>query len=194
MKRITLTTESLDFANKSKQLVGQVLENVYYSHDEEGFINTRKMGERDFEYVPLSRLYLKMKNGFIYKFSNSLSFLNYDGFYTLDFKAIDQPCEVIQDEIQSDYLLWRPYIEKQIENVTIEWSRLRLENYEIKLPDIYPKCINLQFDNNHELIIVASEIDLDKKNTYSFRCPDEAIVIFFSKKAYHKYFSNDEKS
>lgn len=46
MRKIILTEEALAFEQKSQELIGKVVKNIFYKHDVEGYINTKAKGEK----------------------------------------------------------------------------------------------------------------------------------------------------
>lgn len=186
-----LTPEAIDFENRCISLVGKTLIDVYFENSVEGFLNLRSMREDEFEYIPLSKLYFKMGDGSVFKFFDSLAFIKYDAYYTLDIAVGQQiPLDFVNNSYAKDHL-WLPFIGKQIRGINVDWQRLSTRHREIRQPDIYPKALVIDLGDTHTLVVVASELDvLTKKNDlteYKFICPDEALVVFFSISAYIKY-------
>lgn len=187
MEKIILTEEALAFEQKSQELVGKVVKNIFYKHDVEGYINTRAKGEKRFDYIPLSKMILETDGNVNYRFYDSSAFLNYYGFYTLDFSRIEN-VNWDEEEKQSDYEVWSSYIGQKIEKVEIDWSSLKYQYYRGDPSDIYPKGFRVLFSNGHEIVIVAGELELLNNGQYSFRCPDEALIICFSYDVYYSMF------
>jgi hypothetical protein len=182
-----LTNQALAFETKASALKKHVLKHVYYTPEFEGAINTRARGEKEFEYAPLSRLFFEMTNGSFFEFRDSSTFLIYYGYYTLDVIAHDKTPSVEQ-ACQDNFFQWSQFLGQEIEDVVIDWRSINYRHYPADPPDIYPRQLILKFGNKAELVIIASEIDLDAKGNYTFQCPDEAIVVFFSRGALNRYF------
>lgn len=189
----SLTPAAKEFQLFCEKLVNQILVGIYYEYDVEGFVNTRNLGETEFEYAPLSKVSVATQSGLFYTFHDSSKFLENFGYYTLDLiEENELESSFKKSHNQSEYFLWKNFLNQKIKNLEIIWGSL-YNNYHKDISDIYPKCIVLQFDNGRELAIAASEIDLEQDNKYKFRYPDEAIVIFYSKEAFYKYLPDEEK-
>src|SRR5690349_9393307 len=158
MQTVELTNEGLEFEVRANALKDRVLKHVYYIHESEGFINTRALGEKEFEYAPLSKVFFEMTDGSFFEFFDSSSFLGYYGYYTLDLSQ-HQRDMVVKEASQDSHFQWSQFLGQKIENIVIRWKSIKYRSYKDDPPDIYPQCMILQFGNKQELVIVASEID-----------------------------------
>jgi len=190
----SLTPTAREYQLYCEKLVNQILVGIYYEYDVKGFINTRTLGETEFEYAPLSKVSIETQSGLFYTFIDSSKFLKNFGYYTLDLIEENEiESSLKKSHNQSEYFLWKNFVNQKVRKLEIVWGSLYNNYHKDNPSDIYPKCMILQFDNNRELAIAASEIDLEQTNKYKFRYPDEAIVIFFSKETFYKYLPNKEK-
>jgi hypothetical protein len=176
-----------------KKLVGQVVRGVYYEYDAPGFVNTRALKQQKFEYVPLSKLSFEMQSGLYFTFNDSIKFLENYGYYTLDVKEEFVLEEMLRNNNQSEYILWKPYLNQKIAKVEIVWASLYNDYYEGNPADTYPKNVAITFENTRTLIILACELDTVEGGVvrYKFLCPDEALIIFFSQESYSEYFVDE---
>ncbi|MFD2036335.1 hypothetical protein ACFSKL_16140 [Belliella marina] len=178
------------FKVECDKLVGHVLTNVYYEFGVEGFLNTRELNEVRFEYIPLSLLYFEMQSGSVFTFFDSTKFLEEFHFYTLDMRIESNLDFQLKQWDQSKYFVWSKYLNKEIKSVEIIWGSLYKNHFRGNPPDIYPRGLEITFSEDLSLVIVASEFDM-VKDRYSFMCPDEALIVCFSREIYESLFGKE---
>lgn len=175
-----------EFSDQVLRLKGERIHRVYYEHDVEGYFNFRVIGEKRFEYLPLSNLLIETLSSHTFTFFDSDKFIPSFSFYTLDLNIGYGVFNSKKYKDQSEYFLWSSYLNSEIVDVIVHWDIV--EVYTGKTMDFdYPKAVELCFDDNLSLFIVSSDIDYLKKDKYVFRYPDEAIVVFFEKVNYKNF-------
>ncbi len=188
---LNITPNALKFEFNCKKLTGTTLKQVYYEYKVLGFENFRSYGEQNFEYIPLSKLCLQSSNNSYFEFFDSLKFLSREGYYTLDLKIRSELDDYFYDKKMSNDSFWINYIDRTITKVYLHWETLGyIENS--NLTDIFPLYIELNFDNNKQLFVLAAEVEKINDH-YNFMIPDESLVVFFSKESLNKYVRAENK-
>ena len=191
MKKHLIETETTKaFLVECEKQVGQVLTNVYYEFDVEEFLNTRELNELRFEYMPLSLLSFEMKSGAFFTFFDSTKFLEKFHFYTLDMRIESNLDSRLKLWDQSEYFLWSKYLNQEIKSVEIIWDSLYQNHFKGNPPDIYPRGLEITFSEGISLVIIASEFEL-VKGKYNFMCPDEGLIVCFSRDVYNSLFGKE---
>ncbi|QSE99206.1 hypothetical protein [Fulvivirga lutea] len=177
---------ALEFERVSQSLESDAIVNVYYQFDVEGFVNTREIKKLEFEYIPLSKLILEMASGRYFTFFDSSKFLENQGYYTLDIK-VEESLDIDSKKIiQSEYNQWTKFLNEQVSKVDVLWDYLYNNFYQDNPSDLYPKGLEIKFSEHKSIVIAASELEI-VSGEYNFMCPDEALIVFFSRKFYDKH-------